>query len=188
MEWARAYWVSNYGSEGQGFESLRARSTIRTVTSVNADRGLDSFPPCAAIFHDVAERCSDGAPLSPCRPGRRSCRWMLTRAFVCRLVWIMAEVPVGRPSTSVHNGYCCRSSLPVSRRRGRRALACVGARHVRQTEPSAGVTVTGEVAWSAHLIPRLLITRLATAQPARPPTRAKTTAGLAVEHAPARPV
>jgi hypothetical protein len=53
-----------------GFESLRARSILKAVTSANAGYGLERFLFLAAISHDVGLWCSDGAPLSLCCLGR----------------------------------------------------------------------------------------------------------------------
>ena len=101
--------ASDYGSEGWGFESLRARFQIKAVTSANAGRGLDSFPEYAAIFHHVGAWCSDGAPLSMCCPGRGPYSPVLTSADVCRLVWIMGKVAVDRVSIIIHYGHPCGS-------------------------------------------------------------------------------
>jgi hypothetical protein len=56
--------ASDYGSEGWGFESLRARSTIKSVSSGNASYGLDHLPFLAVIFQMLGPWCSDVAPLS----------------------------------------------------------------------------------------------------------------------------
>jgi hypothetical protein len=105
---------SDYGSEGWGFESLRARNEIKAVTSGNAGRGLESFPTCAGIFHDVGPWCSDGAPMSMCCPSGGPCRYVLTSADGCFIVWIMAEVPVDDLSIIIHRGHRCGSSRRVT--------------------------------------------------------------------------
>jgi hypothetical protein len=47
----------------------------------------------------VLRRCSDVDGLSMCRFGGGPCRWVLTSAFPCRLVWIMVTAPAHRLST-----------------------------------------------------------------------------------------
>jgi len=87
----RSGWTATrIGVRRLGFESLRARSTIKAVTSGNAGHGLDCFPGCAVIFHMMGAWCSEGAPMSACCFVGGPYRPTLTSASTCRLVWIMA--------------------------------------------------------------------------------------------------
>ncbi|MBB5110534.1 hypothetical protein FHU28_000373 [Micromonospora echinospora] len=78
--------------------------TIKAVTSGNASHGLDRFCKLGPVFPGFGIWCSDGAPLSVCCSGGGLCRLVLTRAFACRLVWIMVGMPVRQGAAAVHCG------------------------------------------------------------------------------------